>query len=91
MVQNLFAVMLRFRRDVVGIAGDISKMYHSVLLEEKEQHIHRFLWRDLEVNLPPDHYALCSVTFGDVCSGILATTAMQFTAMMQRTQYPNVL
>ena len=90
-VQNLFSVMIRFRRDAVGIVGDISKMYHSVLLEAKEQHVHRFLWRDLDLDRSPDHYVLCSVTFGDVCSGILATTAMRFTAMMQRTHYPHVL
>ena len=87
-VQSLFAVLLRFRRDVVGIAGAISKMYHSVGLEEKEQHVHRFLWRDMDTERSPDHYVLQTVTFGDRCSGILATTAMQFTGRMFQSEYP---
>ena len=90
-VSNLFNVLIRFRRDLVGIAGDISKMYHSVKLEQKEQHVHRFLWRDMEVDKPPEHYALTTVTFGDRPSSVLATVAMQFTARMQQSEYPDVV
>ena len=90
-VSNLFVVLLRFRRDVVGIVGDVSKMYHSVHLEYNEQHVHRFLWRDLEVSKEPQVYALTRVTFGDRPSGILATMAMQYTALMHKELYPDVV
>ena len=90
-VNNLFSVLIRFRRDLVGIAGYISKMYHSVKLELKEQHVHRFLWRDLDVERPPDHYVLTTVTFGDRPSSVLATVAMQYTALMKKSEYPDVV
>ena len=35
--------------------GDISKMYHHVLIPE-DQHVHRFLWRNLETEREPDVY-----------------------------------
>ena len=39
----LIGVLLRFRKDYIGINGDISKMFNSVKLEGLEQHTHRFL------------------------------------------------
>ena len=48
LLNNLFGVVLRFREKEVAISGDISKMYHRVLVPEKDQHIHRFVWRNME-------------------------------------------
>ncbi|XP_028331737.1 uncharacterized protein LOC114481263 [Gouania willdenowi] len=46
-VLNLIrVVLLKFRQGSYAALGDISKMYNSVWLEEKEVHLHRFLWRD---------------------------------------------
>lgn len=42
------AVLLRFRGGVYAALGDIKKMYNSVWLEDREVHLHRFLWRDSE-------------------------------------------
>lgn len=36
----------------------------------------------------PDHYALTSVTFGDRPSGAISTMALQMTAEMFQTEYP---
>ena len=38
------AVLLRFRGGVYAALVDISKMYNSVWLEDREMHLHRFLW-----------------------------------------------
>ena len=64
-LNSLLGVLLRFREERVAIQGDISKMYNSVLLGVVEQHTHRFLWRNLETNRPPDHFCMLTVTFGD--------------------------
>ena len=42
------AVLLRFQEEHEEHAaiGDITKMYNSVWLKEKEVHLHQFLWRD---------------------------------------------
>ena len=43
LLSNLFGVVLRFREKEVALVGDISKMYHRILIPERDQHVHRFL------------------------------------------------
>ena len=40
------------------MAGDISKMYHRVLIPEQDQQVHRYLWRNMETEGGPDVYVL---------------------------------
>ena len=49
-MNNMLGILIRFREGKVAIAGDIKKMYHSVYLSEIDQHMHRFPWRNLDVN-----------------------------------------
>ena len=42
----IFGVVLRFREKKVAVMADISKMYHRILIPERDQHVHRFLWRN---------------------------------------------
>ena len=73
------AVLLRFREGEHAAIGDISKMYNSVWLEEREMHLHRFLWRD-----SPDEdimdYAVVRVNMGDRPAGCISQVAMRETA-----------
>ena len=65
------AVLLRFRRGVHAALGDIKKMYNSVWLEEREMHMHRFLWRES----PEEEiceYAITRVNIGDRPAGCIA-------------------
>jgi len=61
-LNSLFGVVLRFR-EREAVMGDISKMYHCVLIPEADQHVHRFLWRDLEMEREPDVYVKTVLTF----------------------------
>ena len=65
LLNNLFGVVLRFREKEVALVGDISKMYHRVLISPHDQHIHRFLWRNLDTSREPDVYVKTVLTFGD--------------------------
>ncbi|XP_073670542.1 uncharacterized protein [Paramisgurnus dabryanus] len=75
------AVLLRFREGMYASLGDIKKMYNSVWLEEREMHLHRFLWRD-----SPDEeigeYAITRVNIGDRPAGCIAQLAMRETARL---------
>ena len=53
LLKNLFGVVSRFRENEVAICGDISKMYHKVLIPKEDQDVHRFLWRNLEGERDP--------------------------------------
>ncbi|KAL1249502.1 hypothetical protein QQF64_020507 [Cirrhinus molitorella] len=77
------AVLLRFRKGVFAALGDIKKMYNSVWLEEREVHLHRFLWRDTQEE-EIGEYAITRVNIGDRPAGCIAQLAMRETARLAR-------
>ena len=87
-VNNLYGILIRFREYPVAIATDISKMYNSIRLSSRDQHVHRYLWRDLQTDQEPHHYALTAVPFGDRPSGTIAMVALHTIADMNMKQYP---
>lgn len=88
LLNNLFGVILRFREERVAISGDVSKMYHRVLIPEVDQHVHRFLWRDMEVDREPDVYIKTVLTFGDKPAPAMAQIALRKTAEEHQQSYP---
>ena len=88
LLNNLLAVLLRFRENEIALMGDIKKMYHSVKIGLLDQHTHRFLWRDMQVHRDPDIYIIQSVSFGDKPSGTIASLALRKTAEMNQDKYP---
>lgn len=80
LLNNLVGVLTRFRENPVAIVGDVSKMYHQILVDPvRDAHTHRFLWRNFEIR-PPDIYVKQVLTFGDISSPALANTALDLTA-----------
>ena len=88
LVNNLLGVLIRFRENLVGVAGDIRKMYHSVRISELDQHTHRFLWREMQSDRKPDEYVITAVSFGDKPAGAIASRALRKTAELNAEQYP---
>ena len=88
LLNNLFGVVLRFRENEVAISGDISKMYHRVLIPKADQDVHRFLWRNLETDREPDVYAKTVLTFGDKAAPAMAQIALRKTAEEARETNP---
>ncbi|XP_013856505.1 uncharacterized protein LOC106512432 [Austrofundulus limnaeus] len=54
-------------------------MYNSVWLEEREVHLHRFLWRDSE-DQELEEFSITRVNIGDKPAGCIAQLAMRETA-----------
>eukprot|EP00112_Aurelia_sp_Birch-Aquarium-sp1_P026220 Seg9160.2 transcript_id=Seg9160.2/GoldUCD/mRNA.D3Y31 product="hypothetical protein" protein_id=Seg9160.2/GoldUCD/D3Y31 len=80
LLNNLFGVNLRFREREVALIGDILKMYHRILIPERDHHVHRFLWRNLESNREADVYVKTVLTFGDKPAPAMAQIALRKTA-----------
>ena len=78
-LNQIRAVILRFRSGRYAALGDIRKMYNSVWLKELEVHLHRFLWR-YDPKDEVDTYAVVRVNMGDKPSGSIAQIAMRKTA-----------
>ena len=87
MLNNLLGV-LRFREERYVIFGDVSKMYHSIGLNEFDQITHCFLWGDFRVEEKPDTCAITVVNFGDRPSATIALCALQKAAELGREEFP---
>ncbi|XP_071509125.1 uncharacterized protein [Diadema antillarum] len=88
LLNDLFGVLLRFREHKVAICGDISKMYHRVLMTEEDQHVHRYLWRNMQTSRKPDVYVKQVVTFGDKPAAAIAQVALRRTAEEGKSKHP---
>lgn len=77
---SLLGMLIRFRENGTVLIGDIRKMYNTVLLEELETHMHRFLWRECDTSKQPDVWVITRVNLGDRPSGTIAITAKNNTA-----------
>ena len=90
-LNNMLGILIRFREGSIAITGDIKKMYHSVYLSELDQHVHRFLWRDLDNSRDPDIYTLTRCSFGDKPASTITTLALRKTAQENESKYPEAV
>ena len=88
LLNDLFGVLLRFREGQAAVLGDISKMYHRILIPEVDQQVHRFLWRNLDTEREPDTYVKTVLTFGDKPAPEMALTALKKTAEESADVHP---
>ena len=89
MLNSLFGVVLRFRQNQVAISGDISKMYHRILIPLHDQHVHRFLWREIQTDRTPDTYVKTVLMFGDKPAPAMAQIALRKTAEEGESLHPS--
>ena len=87
-LNDLFGVVLRFRENKVAFIGDISKMYPRICIPEADQHVHRFLWRNLRTDPKPDVYVKTVLTFGDNPAPAMAQIALWKTADEAKKDFP---
>ena len=86
LLNDLFGVVLRFRENEIAFIGD--KMYHRIRLPEADQHVNRFLWRNLLTDREPDVYVKTVLTFGDKPAPVMAQIALRKTADEAREDFP---
>lgn len=85
--QDLFAILLRFRRFKYVITADIAKMYRQILITDEQAALQRIVWRDSpfeEVRT----YELVTLTYGTAPASFLATKAIHQIADLEEAQYP---
>ena len=66
-------------------------MYLSIKISQLDQHTHMFLWRKCEATRKPDTYVMKSVSFGERPAGNIAITALNKTAEMSRSEFPEAV
>ena len=64
-------------------------MYDRILVPERDQHVHRYLWRDMETEREPDLYVKTVLTFGDKPTSAIAHIALRKTVEEAKSCYPD--
>ena len=80
---------MRFREETTAVMGDIRKVYHAVKISTLDQHIQRFLLRDLDKSKPPETYVMTS--FSHCPAGSIAAMALRKTAKMIENKIQKLL
>ncbi|KAK3754172.1 hypothetical protein QZH41_007960 [Actinostola sp. cb2023] len=63
-------------------------MFLQVVLDEEDQDLHRYLWRDFDVNAPIKEFRMLRLTFGINSSPFLAISVTRELATEHQKKYP---
>ena len=61
---DMFSILVRFRKELVALVGDVSQMYHQLALTVEDRPLHRFLWRNMDQSKEPEVYEFLRYVFG---------------------------
>ena len=86
--QDLFDVLLRFRRFPVAVVCDIAEMYLRIGMAPEDKPFHRFLWRGTDASRQPEVYEFDRVVFGVNSSPFLAQFVLQQHAKRFMDEFP---
>lgn len=89
-VPDIIAMYIRFRDFPYALVLDFRKAYWTVHLHDKESHMQRLLWNNLDLAGEVKVYRMLRNSFGMVPSGALCSLAMVLVAEHFRDQYPSV-
>ncbi|XP_048239844.1 uncharacterized protein LOC124124713 isoform X1 [Haliotis rufescens] len=74
---ELFDVLIRFRRKPVALICDIAEMFLQMKISPEDRPYHRFLWRSMNTDMPPEVYKFSRLVFGNTSSPFLAQYVTQ--------------
>ena len=88
LLQGFFNVLVRFRRNSVGITCDIKEMYLQIEVKEQDQSHFRLLWRDLHPNREPDVFEFNRLVFGKNSAPMESQFVAQEDSRRNQDRYP---
>ena len=83
-------ILIKFRKEPVALVGDISQMYHQLVLRPEDRPLHRFLWRNLDSRKEPEVYEFIRFIFDGCYCPFCAQYTWQQHAEDHRDQCPLV-
>lgn len=75
-LQELFSILVRFRKHQIAFAADVEKMFRQVIVHEDDRDYQRVVWRE-DSNGPILHFRLNTVTYGTTCATFLAARTLR--------------
>ena len=85
---DVFDILVKFRKELVALVGDIRQMYHRLVLRKEDRPLHRFLWRDMDLRKEPEVYAFLRFVFGGCYCPFCAQFTWQKHAKIRQETYP---
>ena len=85
---DIFDILVKFRKEWVALVGDISQMYHQLVLLPEDRPMHRFLWRNMQINREPEVYEFLRFVFGGCYCPFCAQFTWQKHAEIHQDTYP---
>ena len=86
--QELFKVLISFRKYPVALVCDIAEMYLRIELYPQDRKFHRFLWRGPDNHQKPIEYEFNRLVFGVNSSPFLAQLVSRHHARIYEKVYP---
>lgn len=78
LTNSLHWVLLRCRKEKIGVTGDIEQMFHSFKIRENHRNFVRFIWfQDNDPTLPLTEYRMCVHLFGNSPSQAVANYCLR--------------
>lgn len=85
--QDIFSILLRFRRYAFVMTADVSKMYRQILISENHTKYLKIFWRQ-EPTDELDCYELKTVTYGTASAPYLAIRCLMELAIQNKSKFP---
>ncbi|GFT45742.1 integrase catalytic domain-containing protein [Trichonephila clavipes] len=85
--EDLFSIMVRFRKHKYAFTTDIQKMLHMINIHPEQTCLQRILWKK-GIGEPIKTYELTTVTYGTVSAPYLATRTLKQLAMDEANNFP---
>ena len=87
----LVELMIRWRSHRYAFHTDVQKMYNSVLLDEDDWCLQRYIWQEnLDIKCIPEEKVIKTLIYGVKSSGNQAERALRMTADQCKEDYPEV-
>ncbi|KAL0961640.1 hypothetical protein UPYG_G00353580 [Umbra pygmaea] len=88
LINSLFGVLCRFRKEAVAITCDIEKMFHRFYVSPELRNYLWFLWwEDGELETEPQEYQMAVHLFGVVSSPGCANFGLKYLARQHKEEY----
>ncbi|GBM45351.1 hypothetical protein AVEN_172970-1 [Araneus ventricosus] len=84
---ELFTLLVRFRKHIFAFTADIRQMYRRINIDESQRKLQRILWKE-DVNKPIKTYQLNTVTYGTVSAPYLAMRTLKQISIDDGKNFP---
>ncbi|GBN10409.1 hypothetical protein AVEN_141510-1 [Araneus ventricosus] len=84
---ELFAILLRFRKNRIGLISDIKKMFRMIFIDESQRDLLRIVWKE-SIDDSINTYKMNRVVYGTTCAPYLAQRVLKQLVMDDGHNYP---